>query len=268
MLPHSIFESAASKVERADHHIRDFQATFKAFTQRYGHTVHIHSDAKTGPLFFETVSDGTLPAKMGLILSDAIHNLRTALDHATWELAGFDKGAQDRHTKLPTGDNRVNFEAACKGIITPLQSTKDFFTQLAIYPQGAGELLYWLCQLDNAEKHTVLSPVVQAATVERIEFFDLADGTRWESENVTLIPGPSGRSYIKLEPGLGINCNIKHKTTSDVFFGDVQGVPHQPIIPTLLHFRDAVSDTLREFRRLVVARHPGIPTDLRNKLIG
>lgn len=255
MLPDNLFESAASKIERADHHIRDFQAAFKAFTQRYGHTVQIHGDAKIGPLFFETVSEGSIPSEMGLILSDAIHNLRTALDHATWELVGVDKGTQNRYLKLPTGDNKVSFEATCKGITTPLRSTVDFFIQLAIFPQGAGESLYWLCQLDNAEKHTVLSPVVQAATVERIEFFAIADGTLWESKNVTLIPGEDGRSYIKLEPGWGINCNIKHKTTTDVFFGDVQGVAHKPIIPTLLHLRDTVSETLGEFRRLVVNRN-------------
>lgn len=218
-------------------------------------------------MFFETISDAPLPGSLALILSDAIHNLRTALDHATWELIGHDHGTRDRHTKLPTGDTRINFEASCKGIKTPIPATIDFFVQLAIYPQGAGESLYWLCQLDNAEKHTILSPVVQAASVDRIEFINLATKERSVRENVILHPGPDGRSYIEIESGQGINCNDRHKTTSDVFFGDVQGVPHEPIIPTLVHFRDAVADTVREFRRLVVERYPGIPKSLKASLI-
>jgi hypothetical protein len=262
-----MFESAKLKIERADQHISDFKAAFKAFTDHHRHTIHVLG-MKKGPMYFEIVFDAPLPSALSLILSDAIHNLSTALDHAMWELIGHDQGLRDRYTKLPTGHNRVDFEASCKGIKTPVQSTIDFLVQLAIYPKGGGEPLYWLRQLDNAEKHTILSPVIQAASVERIEFIDLADNSRWESKNVILHPGPDGRSYIKLEPGLGIDCNEKHKTTGDVFFGDVQGVPHEPIIPTLVHFRDAVSDTLREFRRLVVARYPGLPAKMRADLIG
>lgn len=267
MLPHSIFDSALLKIERADQHIRDLQAAFKSFTDHHRHTVHVHGN-KNGPLFFEIIFDAPLPPSLPLILSDAIHNLSTALDHATWELMRYDGGVRDRTTKLPTGNNGVNFEAACKGIKTSQQSTTDFFVQLEIYPQGGGEQLYWLRQLDNADKHTILLPVAQAANVERIEFFDIADGTRWERENVALHPGADGRSFIEIEPGIGIDCNKHFKTTGGIFFGDVQGVPNEPVIPTLVHFRDAVTNTLTEFRRLAVEYNPGIPRSLRDNLLG
>lgn len=264
---HNMFESALRKVERANEHIAEFERTLKAFTDGHRHTVHVHGH-KNGPMFFEIVFDAPLPPRLSLILSDAIHNLSAALDHATWELIGIDQGTQDRHTKLPTGDNRVNFEAACRGVRTPIQATIDLFIRLAIYPQGAGELIYWLRKLDNAEKHTILSPVAQVASVERIEFIELDTNRRWESENVILRPGPDGRSFIELEPGIGIDCNHRHRTTSDVFFGDVEGVSYEPIVPTLRHFRDAVSEILLQFKRSVVERYPGIPHAQRAALIG
>jgi hypothetical protein len=227
----------------------------RSFTQMWGHTVHVHRQRKEDPFIFEILFDAELPDELSLILSDAIHNLRTVLDHATWELLGLDNAIRNRHTKLPTGDNWVNFEAACKGIKTPRQDTIDFFVKLAIYPKGAGETLYWLAQLDNAEKHTILSPVFQAASVKRIVFINLETGDRLVSENVTLrSSGPDGRAYIRCLPNYGIDCNDKFETTGAIVFGDVEGVPRQPILPTLMHFHDAVADTLWQFREFSIVR--------------
>lgn len=249
-----VFQGPTLKLERADQHIRDFELTLKDFTRDHGHRVLVHQQQKDGPLFFEILFDAPLPSALSLILSDAIHNLRTTLDHATWELLGIDQAIRNRHTKLPTGNSRVSFEAACKGIKTTREDTIEFFRSLAVYPGGGGETLYWLALLDNAEKHTILAPVVQAATVERIVFIDLATNERLPVTNVTLRPGRTGRSYLQTLPAYGIDCNEKFKTSADVFFDDVEGVPNQPILPTLTHFRDAVADTLRQFRRFFIMR--------------
>jgi hypothetical protein len=226
----------------------------KDFIRDHGHRVRVRQDQKGGPVIFEVLFDSPMPWELSLILSDAIHNLRTALDHATWELLGLDNAVRTRHTKLPTGNNRVNFEAACKGIETPRQDTIDFFIKLAVYPEGGGETLYRLAQLDNAEKHTILSPVIQAATVKRIFFIDLATGDRILHENLVLRRRTDGLSSVRTLPGYGIDCNDKFETTTDIFFGDVEGAPGKPIVPTLMHFRDAVADTLREFRRFSIVR--------------
>lgn len=248
------FKSADLKLERAEHHIGDLEVKLREFTKFFSHRVVVHRQGKEDPLFFEILHDAPLPDEWSLIISDAIHNLRTVLDHATWELLGLDNAIRNRHTKLPTGYDRVSFEAACKGIKTPRKDTIDFFIQLAVYPKGAGETLYFLSQLDNAEKHTILSPVFQAASVERIVFVEIATGDRFATKNVVLHPGADGRSYIKCNPGFGIDCNDKFKTTGAIVFGDVEGVPHQPVLPTLLHFHNAVSETLWKFREFSVVR--------------
>lgn len=248
-----MFESALLKIGRADRHIQDFEGALREFQAGHGHTIRVHGKIK-GPMFFETISDAPLPIDLSLILSDALHNLRTALDHATWELVGIDDGVQDRFLKLPTGNDQQSFDAACRGMRTPNTSTKDFFTNLAIYPGGVGELIYWLCQLDNAEKHTIISPVVQAASVDRIIFIDLDTKERWASDNVVLHPGVDGRSYIQLEPGLGVDCSRHFNTKSGVFFGKAPGVSQMPVIPKLFEFREAVVGVLTDFQRLVDGR--------------
>lgn len=142
-----------------------------------------------------------------------------------------------------------------QGDENPRTSTKDFFANLEIYPGGFGELIYWLCQLDNAEKHTIISPVVQAASVDRIVFIDLDTKERWASDDVVLHPRADGRSYIQLEPGLGVDCSARFKTESEVFFGKAPGVDQRPVIPTLFEFREAVVGLLTDFQRLVDGRN-------------
>jgi hypothetical protein len=60
----------------------------------------------------------------------------------------------------------------------------------------------------------------------------------------------------------GTELNPKSDFTIDIFFGDfdfvpnkpVSFVPNKPVIPTLMHFADAVADTLRQFDEFVRTR--------------
>ena len=268
MSGYDLFRSATLKIERANQHISDLDTAFKAFAGGHKYEIVVHGNVKRGELFFEIIRLDDLPEGLGPVLGDAIHNLRSALDHAMWQLIGLEQGTRNRQLKFPTGDTKGKFEAACKGIMTPEQSTNPFLKSLEIYPSGAGELIYWLGQLDNAEKHTVITPVVNATSVESIEFIDLNTSKRWLSLDVILMPGADGRSFIKCDQGIGINCNHKFKATLGMFFGDVQGVPNQPVLPTLVHFREAVADTLREFRRLVANRDSNLSASERAQIIG
>jgi hypothetical protein len=108
--------------------------------------------------------------------------MRASLDHAIWELVGFDHGTQDRHLKFPTGDTRISFEASCNGIKTPSQWVKDAIKSTEAFIEGRGMDLYNLNALDNADKHTIVTPILRATGVpKRIRTF-LADPPR---------PGPT-----------------------------------------------------------------------------
>src|ERR1700675_2981415 len=154
-----MFDGARLKIKRANHHIADLETQFTAFTAENLPHLSIQTNPERGQPYV-LVSYGKEPpcADLALIIGDAIHNLRTSLDHLTWELVG--KGGQNRHLCLPTGDKRVNFEASCQGIVTPSQAVKDIFKSLEIFPGGKGDAIYRLNRLDNADKHTILTPVI------------------------------------------------------------------------------------------------------------
>src|SRR5689334_6111092 len=117
-----MFESAKLKIERAKHHIADVDASFTSFIQTHPHRLAMVVNPETGRMDIKVRLNHELPKSIALTVGDAIHNMRTALDHMTWEVVGRDKGTQDRWLKLPAGDNRVNYEATCQGIKTPSQS--------------------------------------------------------------------------------------------------------------------------------------------------
>lgn len=76
------FNGAHLKVERAKKHIADLQDIFGTFVKQHPHALHIDNDASSGLITVEVRFSEPLPASLALIIGDAVHNLRTALDHA------------------------------------------------------------------------------------------------------------------------------------------------------------------------------------------
>lgn len=240
-----MFDGAKLKIERANHHIGDLERQFAAFVEAHPHTLSIQSNPQTGQPTVRIRFSADPPKTLALIVGDAIHNLRTALDHMTWELVGRDGGTQNRYLKLPTGDNRINFEAACRGIKTPSQSIIDLFLSLEVFPTGKGESLYATHLLDNADKHTVITPIVRASRLSKLVALR-ADGSLAMSITNTAILGGSGpyANITDLPPGVSVEIDKDTKATPDIFFGDVEPVKSQPIIPTLSQLSEIVSKTI------------------------
>ena len=191
------------------------------------------------------VGNNKIPDQISLAIGDAIHNIRTALDHMTWEVVGLDKGTQDRHLKLPTGDNRVNFEASCQGIKTRKQEIRDMFKALEIFPGGAGGQIYLINQLDNADKHTVLRPAIRATTINKYRIVYPDGMVMAEIKDITLIGGDGHQMGLaRVGPNLSIELDNDTKATPDIFFQDIEGIHAHRVIPTLRHYSKSVLETL------------------------
>ena len=247
-----MFESAKRKLERADKHVRDFDEVFTAFVNRRPHRPILKAQRKEGNvwrLWVEVVADAPLPPDLAMILGDAVHNFRCVLDHLMWELTGLDGGTQNRHTKFPVGRTRVDFEATARGVITPSQAVKEFLVDLAVYPSGQGELFYGIHALDNADKHTVLTPVMHASYVDSIVLINLATGARELQDPIYVRAVKEGGNAFAYEApeGFGIDADHMVHPTPDVFFPEVDIFPDEPIIPTLARMSYEVEGLINEF---------------------
>lgn len=106
--------------------------------------------------------DSTLK-HFGLLIGDAIHNYRGALDHLIWQLALENHGG-----KRPPGYHRIQFP-----IIDRAAGFKERFPSLRVAPEhetvlarfqpyrgGHGKHLARLRDLSNEDKHQVITPLV------------------------------------------------------------------------------------------------------------
>src|SRR5262249_26153041 len=118
-----MFKSARLKVQRGNHHISDIERLFTDFVTTNPHKLIDETDPNDGSVTVRIEFDKEAPvdialAKLALAIGDAIHNLRAALDHMTWELVGMHGGTQDHRLQFPSGRDRNEFEAHCKRIKT------------------------------------------------------------------------------------------------------------------------------------------------------
>ncbi len=251
-----MFTSALQKIERANKHISDLKAAFDLFTKAHPHTLSFSTDPQTGAMTVEVHFREEISTDFALMIGDAAHNLRSALDHAAWELVGLDRGAQDRYLAFPVSKtNRSDYEATCNGVKTPRADTKQFFIAFAAYPSGAGHKIFGLSELDNADKHTVLTPIVGVAKIAHVKVLHPNGKLAATLDDTTLGMGPDGRArFMLLGPGMRVEFDQNADPTIDVFFGDVEVFKFTPIIQTLENLRDAVTDIIGQFDAFVKTR--------------
>src|SRR3990167_374263 len=249
-----MFESAKLKVERAEQHIAYLQRTFKAFVETNNYNLSVSEDPKTSRTTIKVHFSDYRPQEFALVIGDAVHNLRTALDHATWELIGLDSGTRDRYTTFPTGDDKVNYEASCNGIKTPRGDTKKFFIALAAYKSGPGVGLYTIHRLDITDKHTILIPSIHVALLKNVKLRHKEGGSITIGQaDVNL--GPNGEVFVVKTPaGAALEIDKEAKASFGIIFGEIEHLKFQPVIPTLMLLRDVISDTLGQFQLFVDKR--------------
>ena len=253
-----MFNSAHLKVKRAQKHISDLGEAFTRFIQTQTHTFKINYETETDTCKFsvEVHFGEAIHGELAIILGDAIHNLRAALDHATWELLGIDGGTQDRDTAFPFSTVKLEYEAACNRIKTPRDDTKKFLIALAAYPDGAGENLFALKCIDNIDKHQVLTPVIGMASVDYVEVIKPNGEILMSMANCAFSMGPDGRARMIGDIGRDLRVHLKYdsKPTLQIFFGDVEFFQALPLIETLMDLSYPISDVIGQFEVLVEGR--------------
>jgi len=136
-----------------------------------------------------------IAADMALIIGDALHNLRTAIDYAY--LGAVQKHAFpafDSYTKFPAGETREDVESRLKGRKIDVLSPKLFeriVSEIKPYVVGGNCLVKFLHDLDVSDKHWLLIPLMRVGWINGIVVEDekgqitlgntfpiLGDGTR------------------------------------------------------------------------------------------
>src|SRR5437879_6404809 len=104
-----MFEHAKLKIKRANKHILELEREMDAFRQTDFYRFFVEKNPETGrsTLVGEVVQ--AVPEPVPLILGDAIHNLRSALDLGACEIYTHDGGSPKElnKVKFPVVDRRT-----------------------------------------------------------------------------------------------------------------------------------------------------------------
>lgn len=153
-------DSAQLKIDRAEEHITDLN---KLFCEKPPFSYILETNTKTGERATFAKKNEPVIAAGALICGDAIHNLRSALDHAYWKIvfpvAKGEGGAAK--VQFPFSETAARLNEAIKRNLA--HKVSPAFLQALEYlkphgEMGGNELLYLLHRLDIIDKHRLLIP--------------------------------------------------------------------------------------------------------------
>jgi hypothetical protein len=163
----ALIGDALLKLDRAKQHISDIITTLLRLERSYTSCVENHSDGCVS-LKYSSGEESQLLQQVALILGDAMHNLRTALDYA-WVAARkrLDPAVNVGHIKFPFRDTLQELDAAMAGAKINLLAPRLFEgIRTDIQPYGGGnDMLVRLHRFDIEDKHLLLTPVIGHASI-------------------------------------------------------------------------------------------------------
>ena len=145
------------KLNRATKHIEDLQSVCEAFFNSRPYTIETKDDAHTRDRSYYLVGVRDIPDDVVAICGDALHNLRSALDHLASRLVQLAGNAPSIDTCFPIADTEKKYGSAetrrkVKGM---RQDAIDAMDALKPY-KGGNDTLWRLHRLNAIDKHRFL----------------------------------------------------------------------------------------------------------------
>jgi hypothetical protein len=241
------------KVTRAKKHLADLIAIRNTFIgQAEPDMIKVYTDPETGNEITKITKIVAPPPDIALIAGDAIHNLRSALDHLAYQLV-FVKTKKKPPSSIyyPIFADAKSYETGKIGKVKGMsKEAEDLIDASKPYLGGTDEL-YWLHTLDIADKHHALVVTVVAVAgawvISPARWFRPDHKTCYTLHNIRT-PLNVGDIVLIREP----NCEDKVDLSFDVGFGEPEIVKGQPIPKLLDDISNLIDGLIVSFRQYLV----------------
>jgi hypothetical protein len=145
-----------AKIERAKRHISELEGAIQVYRDTDPFRSRVELDPTTGEKVHRFEERHPVPPCLALIAGDAIHNLRSVLDHLVWQLVEANGNKPTTKTAFPIYDAAPKdipaYEAKVKGMRTEAERLID-----SLQPYKGGNKDIWkLHRLDIVDKHNLL----------------------------------------------------------------------------------------------------------------
>ena len=150
-------DAVLQKVERADQHIQNLDAATRQFCGTQVNGLRFEDNQESRERTYYLVNTPEVPPSISLIVGDALHNLRSALDHLAWQLVEVGGGTPGKWTSFPIADDASKYiPAFVSGKIKGArQDAIEAINLIKPYKGGADDI-WRLRELNNIDKHRLL----------------------------------------------------------------------------------------------------------------
>jgi hypothetical protein len=236
------FLGARLKVARAERHLRELMQTILAFLETDFAVIRAEEDGDSGT--YSLKIDGTTPYPPAIpaIIGDAVHNLRSALDHIVVQFVD----PESDWIGLPVAKSRSEVESS-KGFRTIREMNSDFAAVILdeIQPYAGGKFKVWeIAKLDNIDKHKLLIPTVNISSLGKIDIED-ERGNRFIDHHVLVEAGQT----IHLAKGFGKMVKIHNKGDAgvNVLFGEDTPFPGESVFGAIGNIPELTLQAIEAF---------------------
>jgi hypothetical protein len=257
----SLLEESRYKLHRGKEHCDALDREFRTFCNIESYAVIHEYNAEQSQNFLRFKVLKPPPQYIwGLILGDAVHNARSALDYIAWRLAGSD--LSDIKTMFPIYRAITQFDNAMSRLARIHPDALAYIRTLQPYtrPDPNRSVLWMLQELDARDKHKLIA---MAQSVTCGASFRLNDPTvevtipyaaiesRIEHDTILAeYPGPP-KAQVNVEFDFGFRILFEQ--------GVIGADGDYEVVPCLEKIFDAVEVIITNFERLIAANPHWIP---------
>ncbi|MGP8157243.1 MAG: hypothetical protein ACLQMT_10325 [Candidatus Acidiferrales bacterium] len=173
------FEGARRKLERANQHIRDLENRIGLLEKSHVATVEINPNGGNEVIKHDLSDGEKARTDIAVLVGDAVHNMRCALDHAWWavrDMLPSESVGDPMRDKFPVTQIVNELEGLLRKRKIDVNCLR-LYRRIVdeIQPYKGGNIAIWpVHQADNMDKHRLLIPFIFFSSVEGIELEDKA----------------------------------------------------------------------------------------------
>lgn len=247
-------DGCREKVARAGDHLETLDRESRRFVEEQRYLFEMEPDPDTGEQVVRIRSHRQppldAPPRLGVIVGDILHNLRSALDHLIWQLAVIGTGPGERN-QFPIFDTPEQFEQKRKWYLKGVRAEhRALIEECQPYKGGTiGRALTLIAHLNDIDKHRIVHSGITFGMTgpPSISFTNVRSAQITGRDITTLIDGAelyriSAVDIVDPSKTVEVQSQVRYS----IAFGDTESWSASRA--DLLACRDTVSNIIERFR--------------------
>ncbi len=245
-------DGVRAKIKRAEQHIDDLDIAIRSFCESKPYTIgakpHPIAAIQHTTLYVSDVRG--VPTNIVLLVGDAVHNLRSSLDHLVWQLVTANNATPTRKTCFPISNSLEKYASAIKrGVINGVcVEARELIGNMQCHVTG-DYALWLLGELDNIDKHRLLITVISRVNEWSV---DVVKGRTISFNETAFIPLELGCEIVNIPTTTyERQCNEDFNLGIDVAFGEPKVAEGQLVLITLKKLAEFTERVVGQFERFL-----------------